>query len=1169
MDIPGYQYCQSLHSSLDILPEGEFSVNPSERQTKAKYAVCKHQGILDCWSAPESPRKHTTLSWNNSMDYETPAIYQCDEGYYFKGATARRKKTVWCNGQFSNWYPPVASCVIVGCHKDPPDTPKSLTRTLSENYKSDNGTVTYTCPARMVTLKNATNQTVTCRKLRTRYRFSPLRVSDCPACAGKPEVANAWTTWDNETMYEVGSAVVAMCRRDHYVRWRERKQKVQCTESGWQEVPGCVLMRSCDGELPDSDLEPVLSHEFPREGTWATYVCPPTMGSSEDGAEEEVIRCTETPEGMQLLPEVTHPCWRCMAEPTIPNAQTDWQGSVHYLVNSSVTATCSPGRFHAEGKSRLVTCLSTGWEAADGCEPGCSSEPPEGEGDVTREEFTDRRVGARVYYHCSSENFFKSFGYRATYKTAVECQEDGEWHLTDAELKCETVVWQEPPSLNGTVSNLPNWSIFLGTTIEYRCLEGLFSVTGAASTNATAILGGWTDFDPDFRCVPACLKEPEVRNAELAWDSEALYLLDAHVTATCNEGHLSDGGEASRVVTCTAYGWEAISGCYVACTAAPPPAGENMVMGQYNFTGVGASVQYECAQDFYVKRQGEPVSNTSAVCGEDLTWHLSHGSLDCDMPLWIDPPPPLEGVTLQGLQPPFYAGLSYNMTCAEGLSSATGVAFTTVVIASEGWVYQDPDFFCAPACLSEPHVQNAIADWNTTAIYLEGTFVSATCDPGHLAEGDAASLLLSCTNSSWEAVAAASGCHKACVAEPPPPGDRMLRRNHSWSGVGASVLYECLPGYFLRQDGNLTNSTLVVCGSDQSWQLTDEVLTCDTPILSLPDAPLGTDMHVPPGLLWPGTPINCTCQDGLFGVTGANWTAMTATPDGWTLRDPGFFCANACLGEPLVENAVADWSEDAVYVESVAINVTCTDGHFAPGDVPTQVVTCRGDGWEEAERCYAACTAEPPAAGKNVLPRRYSHAVGAFFRYRCAQGFFLRQPGELKTYSIAICGQDRRWWITERSLTCDTPVSTPPPPVPEGAQLQLPAPPFWPGMAVNYTCEDGFVGSTGAAFAVMTVSQQGWRLQDPAFACIPGTYDPPPRPPYGAITDAPAPPYPVGTIVIYRCENGTTFAGGRKVSRVELTEGGWSRLDEDFLCYSRELGGVCLLGGGRGRGDRF
>nr|XP_027233103.1 complement factor H-like [Penaeus vannamei] len=685
MDIPGYQYCQSLHSSLDILPEGEFSVNPSERQTKAKYAVCKHQGILDCWSAPESPRKHTTLSWNNSMDYETPAIYQCDEGYYFKGATARRKKTVWCNGQFSNWYPTVASCVIVGCHKDPPDTPKSLTRTLSENYKSDNGTVTYTCPARMVTLKNATNQTVTCRKLRTRYRFSPLRVSDCPACAGKPEVANAWTTWDNETMYEVGSAVVAMCRRDHYVRWRERKQKVQCTESGWQEVPGCVLMRSCDGELPDSDLEPVLSHEFPREGTWATYVCPPTMGSSEDGAEEEVIRCTETPEGMQLLPEVTHPCWRCMAEPTIPNAQTDWQGSVHYLVNSSVTATCSPGRFHAEGKSRLVTCLSTGWEAADGCEPGCSSEPPEGEGDVTREEFTDRRVGARVYYHCSSENFFKSFGYRATYKTAVECQEDGEWHLTDAELKCETVVWQEPPSLNGTVSNLPNWSIFLGTTIEYRCREGLFSVTGAASTNATAILGGWTDFDPDFRCVPACLKEPEVRNAELAWDSDALYLLDAHVTATCNEGHLSDGGEASRVVTCTAYGWEAISGCYVACTAAPPPAGENMVMGQYNFTGVGASVQYECAQDFYVKRQGEPVSNTSAVCGEDLTWHLSHGSLDCDMPLWIDPPPPLEGVTLQGLQPPFYAGLSYNMTCAEGLSSATGVAFTTVVIASEGW----------------------------------------------------------------------------------------------------------------------------------------------------------------------------------------------------------------------------------------------------------------------------------------------------------------------------------------------------------------------------------------------------------------------------------------------------------------------------------------------------
>lgn len=85
---------------------------------------------------------------------------------------------------------------------------------------------------------------------------------------------------------------------------------------------------------------------------------------------------------------------------------------------------------------------------------------------------------------------------------------------------------------------------------------------------------------------------------------------------------------------------------------------------------------------------------------------------------------------------------------------------------------------------------------------------------------------------------------------------------------------------------------------------------------------------------------------------------------------------------------------------------------------------------------------------------------------------------------------------------------------------------------------------------------------------LPGTYDPPPRPPYGALSDASPPPYPVGTIVFYRCENGTTFAGGRRHSRVELTEDGWTRLDADFLCFSRELV-VSFSCGGPGRNGAF
>ncbi|XP_037803961.1 LOW QUALITY PROTEIN: complement receptor type 1-like [Penaeus monodon] len=691
VDIPGYRLCGGGYSLLDILPGGNFSMTTSPPTTEASYAICKHHGVMKCWDEPRSPSANMTRVWNNSTDYKTTVTYACDEGYYISGETWKFKSVQSCRGLFGNWYPPVLSCVREGCHGKLPKAPPSVTRTLGYDYQKRYGNVTYTCPDGMVTLKNVTTQIVECKRLKSIYTFIPDRVDDCSGCAGKPVVANATTIWNDETVYSVGSYVFAWCYRDHYVYWRKQRQKVNCKESGWQEVPGCEYMPSCRSELPASVVEPILSDEFPREGTNATYECPPAMGTLEGGA-KEVITCNATPSGMQLLPNVIHSCGRCMAEPEVDAAHTDWNSSSLYLLGSTVNATCVPTFFHAEGKSRLLTCNPTGWEVVSGCMPGCLREPPvAGEGAV-QEGFTDRRVGASVYYHCMPDKYFKKFGYLTSFKTSVVCRKDGEWHLTDAELKCEEVVWQAPPPLEGTVNTLPNWNIWIGTTIEYMCQEGLFSVTGAAATNATAALSGWTVFDPDFRCVPACLKKPEVKNAEIAWDSDTLYLLHSNVTTTCHEGHLGEGDVASRVVECTRHGWETISGCYAVCMAAPPPAGENMAMRKYNFTGVGASVEYDCTEGLYVKRQGESVSSTSAVCGPDLTWHLSDGSLDCDKPLGIDPPSLPEGVVMQVLHPPFYEGLSFTIMCAEGLFSATGVDFSTVSVTSEGWSFRIQTF---------------------------------------------------------------------------------------------------------------------------------------------------------------------------------------------------------------------------------------------------------------------------------------------------------------------------------------------------------------------------------------------------------------------------------------------------------------------------------------------
>lgn len=97
-------------------------------------------------------------------------------------------------------------------------------------------------------------------------------------------------------------------------------------------------------------------------------------------------------------------------------------------------------------------------------------------------------------------------------------------------------------------------------------------------------------------------------------------------------------------------------------------------------------------------------------------------------------------------------------------------------------------------CLGEPTVENASTNWDETSTYHLGSSVVATCLPSHFAPGDVPSQLVTCTNTSWEEVA---GCYEACDADPPPAGENMVRRNYSWSGIGAAVHYDCVPGFSL------------------------------------------------------------------------------------------------------------------------------------------------------------------------------------------------------------------------------------------------------------------------------------------------------------------------------------------------------------------------------------
>lgn len=59
-----------------------------------------------------------------------------------------------------------------------------------------------------------------------------------------------------------------------------------------------------------------------------------------------------------------------------------------------------------------------------------------------------------------------------------------------------------------------------------------------------------------------------------------------------------------------------------------------------------------------------------------------------------------------------------------------------------------------------------------------------------------------------------------------------------------------------------------------------------------------------------------------------------------------------CLGEPVVGNAVTDWSSETVWKINMTVVATCNENHMASLNSNTQIVTCTETGWNLPPACY-------------------------------------------------------------------------------------------------------------------------------------------------------------------------------------------------------------------------
>ncbi|XP_047493769.1 complement factor H-like [Penaeus chinensis] len=427
--------------------------------------------------------------------------------------------------------------------------------TPSLDYRSENGVILYTCPADMATVDNGTIQNVTCTRRFTKFVFLPKTVQECLVCIAEPIVSNATTDWDQTTVWYIGDNVTATCLDKYHLHGDVVSQTLTCTATGWEEVEGCVLIPVCYGEpppAPSPHMTNVTSVDFRNATGTVTYTCPDLMGTR-DGRSEQVVTCSETPTEYVFLPASVEDCDVCIAEPIVSNATTDWDQTTVWYIGDNVTATCLD-KYHLHGDvvSQTLTCTATGWEEVEGC------------------------VLIPVCYG------------------------------------------EPPPAPSPHMTNVTSVDFRNATgTVTYTCPDLMGTRDGRSEQVVTC-----SETPTEYVFLPAsvedcdvCLGEPTAANATTDWAAATLYLIGQAVTATCLQGHLTDGDSASKNLSCTSTGWEAVGGCYLACVSAPPSAGENMVRDEHNSSGVGSVIHYVCSPGFLLKQYGEP-KNARRSCAE-------------------------------------------------------------------------------------------------------------------------------------------------------------------------------------------------------------------------------------------------------------------------------------------------------------------------------------------------------------------------------------------------------------------------------------------------------------------------------------------------------------------------------------------------------------------------
>ncbi|XP_042858529.1 uncharacterized protein LOC122244631, partial [Penaeus japonicus] len=499
-------------------------------------------------------------------------------------------------------------------------------------------------------------------------------------CWSDPPPAQDNSTLQFNHTYNLNDNAYYNCHTEFHVWWSTSvltyRRPCRGQLGGWGAGAPKCHPDACMQNLPaaSSHITKTINVDYREENGNVTYSCPANM-STLDRQTEQIVICTKSPRKFEFLPKVVNDCVVCNTQPVVANASVVWDNTTLWVIGDNMTVTCME-KYHLHGDvvTQNITCTATGWEDATDC----------------------------VLIPYLSTNFQYCFA-------------------------------DPPPAPSPLISNTTSADFRNASgTVTYTCPDLMATRDGRSEQVVTC-----SETPTEYVFLPVsvddcdvCLGTPTVENATVDWDPSVSYTVQSYVTATCNSSYLAEGDVTTQVVTCNSTGWEVVAGCYPACVDDPPLPGETMTLMPYDYRGVGSILHYNCSPGLFLRQNDELLNGTTAVCGDDLIWKLTHSPLICDTPVWTFPMTP-NGTTCDLQEAPNWPGTTFNCTCEEGLMGVTGDDSTSVTVTVEEWVFEDPEFYCVNGTTVPPPVApSGVLATQLDPPYVIGTTITYACEEG-------------------------------------------------------------------------------------------------------------------------------------------------------------------------------------------------------------------------------------------------------------------------------------------------------------------------------------------------------------------------------------------------------------------------------------------------------